>query len=188
MGRRSKIDRLPLEVQAEIGRLRERFTLDEILAHLKAMGGEAATISRSGLHRYVAKIDEELAEDLRRSRSVAAFLAQSLDDAPGSQALRLNVELLQDLILQLLRKAKEAQREDPDAQMSAKSIEALAKSLQALMRTSRTDLEHQRELEKRAAERARAEAASAATAAAREAGLSPAMVNVIKAHILGVAA
>ena len=190
MARRSKVDRLPMAVQAEIGRLRERFTLDQIMDHLRLLGGEAAALSRSTLHRYISKVDEELADDLRRSRSVAAFLAQSLDDAPGSQALRLNVELLQDQIMILMRQAKAMQRADEEGgdAMDAKGIMALAKALESLSRASRTDLAFQQDVERRIAERTRGEAAVAAEGAAKAAGMSAELTETIKRSILGVAA
>ena len=192
MARRSKVDRLPMAVQAEIGRLRERFTLDQIMDHLRLLGGEAAALSRSTLHRYISKVDEELADDLRRSRSVAAFLAQSLDDAPGSQALRLNVELLQDQILNVMRQAKAAQRaaanDGEERVMDSKGVMALAKALESLSRASRTDLAFQQDVERRIAERTRGEAAVAAEGAAKAAGMSAELTETIKRSILGVAA
>jgi len=189
MARRSKVERLPIELQAEIGRLRERHTLDDILAHLKAMGGEAAAISRSGLARHISRVDQELAEDLRRSRGVAAYLAQSLDDAPGSAALRLNVELLHDQILSLMRRARDAAKVDGDgAAMDSQGLMQLARALESVSRAARTDLDYAAQAEKRAADRARGEAASAAAEMARAAGLSGETVDAIKARILGVAA
>ena len=47
--------RLPEKVREEIGRLREKGrTLDEIIAHLKALGAE---VSRSSLGRYLENVD-----------------------------------------------------------------------------------------------------------------------------------
>jgi hypothetical protein len=187
MARRSKIERLAVPLQVEIGRLRERYTLDQIVAHLRAMGGEAAEVSRSSLARYVRKVDEELAEDLRRSRHTAQFLAANLDDAPGSAALRLNAELLHDQIFRLLRQARAAIGEDgQEESMDAKALMSLSKALESIARAARTDQDYAAQAERRAEARAKGEAAEAAADAGRAAGLSADLVETIKARILGV--
>jgi hypothetical protein len=192
MARKSSVDRLPRELQVRIAQLYQKHTLDEIMAHLATMGGDAATVSRSAVHRWVSKGDEELAEDLRKARVGGAYLAEMLDDAPHSSAARLNVELLHDQVFGLLRKARETQRQLDRGEIEeakvpdAKGLMALARTIESLTRASRHDLEFIKAAETRAAEKATKAAASTAAEAAKARGMSSETAEFIKAMVLGV--
>jgi hypothetical protein len=191
VARPSSISRLPPEIRAEIGRLREAGrTIDEILAHLRAMD---VAVSRSALGRHVRGM-AELGEKLRRSRAVAESLVRELGDAPESKTARLNIELLHTAILDLFLKAGGGAEEGVDeggrAALAGNPMGAmmLAKALEHLTKASRHDQAFIERVEARAAARAKREAAAAVDAVARERGLSAEMVAVIKAGIFGVKA
>ncbi|GGG30892.1 hypothetical protein GCM10010964_18530 [Caldovatus sediminis] len=191
MPRPSSISRLPPEIRAEIGRLREAGrTIDEILAHLRAMD---VAVSRSALGRHVKGL-AELGEKLRRSRAVAEALVRQLGEAPESRTARLNIELLHTAILDLFMKAGEGEEEGVDgegrAALAGNPMGAmlLAKALEHLTKASRHDQEFIEKVEARAAARAKREAAAAVDAVARERGLSAEMAAAIKAGIFGVRA
>lgn len=193
MARPSSISRLPPEIRAEIGRLRDAGrTIDEILAHLRAMD---VAVSRSALGRHVKGM-AELGEKLRRSRAVAEGLVRELGDAPESKTARLNIELLHTAILDLFMKAGEGEEEGVDeggrAALAGNPMGAmmLAKALEHLTKASRHDVDHIAAIEKRVAEKARREAltqaANRAETKAREAGLSAAAAAQLRRDVLGL--
>lgn len=191
MARPSSISRLPPEIRAEIGRLRDAGrTIDEILAHLRAMD---VAVSRSALGRHVKGM-ERLGEQLRRSRAVAEGLVRQLGDAPESRTARLNIELLHTAILDLFMRAGEGEEEGVDedgrAALAGNPMGAmmLAKALEHLTKASRHDQEFIEKVEARAAARAKREAAAAVDAVAKERGLSAETAAAIKAGIFGVKA
>lgn len=177
MARKSSVDRLGPEVRDAIGRLLDQGrTLDEILAHLEGMSVE---VSRSALHRYTQKI-AAAGEKLRQSRIIGDALIRRFGDEPESKTARLNIQLIQTLVFDLLMKAED----DGDPDMAVK----LSRALESLTRASRNDIEVIERAEKRAAERARKDAAVAAEDAGRQQGLSAATIEAIKQNILGLRA
>jgi len=191
---RSKLDRLPMQLQAKLGELYRRHTLDEVMRHLEAMGGELATVSRSAVHRWGSKQDEAMAEDLREARRRAAQMSAIAEDVPHSSQAQLNAELLNDEVYRLIRAAREAQRKmdagelDEAEALDAKGILALARAQEATVRALRNNLEFIKEAERRAAETAKVQAADKAGDVARQLGLSADMKDAIIAGILGVKA
>ena len=98
MGRKSSLRRLPPEILQEVNRLLSegRFTLAEILEHLRGMGVE--TVSRSALGRQKQKIDR-IAAKLRQSREMTETLVKEIGPSvvEGQQG-RLLVQTLRDLV------------------------------------------------------------------------------------------
>src|SRR5690349_16342872 len=142
MARPSTISRLPPEIRDEIGRLRDQgCTIDEILAHLRAM---EVAVSRSAMGRHLKGM-AELGEKLRRSRAVAEGLVRQLGDAPESKTARLNIELLHNTILDLFMHAEDGEGVDEDgkAALAGNPMGAmmLAKALEHLTKASRHDVE-----------------------------------------------
>ena len=193
MPRPSTIDKLPEEVRAEIGRLRQNGrSIDEILAHLRKMDG-IAPVSRSALGRHVAGL-AKLGERIRRSREVATALVHELGDAPESQSARVGIELMQTAILDLFMRAEGDTIGGGEANAGGlaavagdpKGIHDLAKALDHLSRASRTNLDFMAAAEKRVAERAKREAVAQVETIGREKGISAETLNAIKAGIFGV--
>ena len=79
MPRTSKVRRLPPELREQLhAMLDASHTLEEITAHLKALG---ADVSRSGLGRYKQQVDK-VAARLRESRAMAEAVMERM----GAQA------------------------------------------------------------------------------------------------------
>jgi hypothetical protein len=192
MGRLSSIQRLPSEVREEISRLREQHTLDEILAHLRTMGGPAAEVSRSALGRHVKTL-EKATEQLRRSRMLAESIGRTLGDASESQVASLNVQLLHSLINDVLMDAADEDAEEGSDGAAAramlrnpKAAALFAEAVDRLTKASRTNVEFLAKVEERAARKAVQQAAKAAETVAKSRGLSAETLDAIRAGILGV--
>ena len=184
--RPSSVDRLPDEVRAEIGRLRQNGrTLDEILAHLRTMDG-IAPVSRSALGRHIQGL-AQVGEKMRRSRQVAEALVHEIGDAPESKAAQLNIELMHSAVMGMFMHEAGADGEDA-APADPKTIHDLAKALDHLARASKSNQDTIAAAEKRVAERTRREAAERVETVAKERGMSRDLVEAIKAGIFGVKA
>jgi hypothetical protein len=177
MGRKSSVDRAGPEVRDAIGRLLDQGrTLDEILAHLEGMSVE---VSRSALGRYTQKI-AQAGEKVRQSQVISEAVIRRFGDGPENKAARLNIQLLQTAVFDLLMKDET----EADADQALK----LSKALSNLATASRADAELVEKAERRAADRATKEAAASAEKTGREKGLSAETIAAIKANILGVKA
>lgn len=183
MPRKSTVQRLPKEVREAIGRLFEAGrTLDEIVAHLDGLGIDGVP-SRSALGRHVKKL-KEVGEKMRRSREVADALARRVGDRGEGQQLRLNVELLHTLVLDLMMGSDDG---EPLA-IDPKSAAFLSKTLKDLAQAAKTDADHVLKIEQEAARKAQTEAAARVENSAALRGLSAETVAAIKAEVLGVRA
>lgn len=183
MGNRpSKIDRMDPAIREKIGQLRsDGHTIDEIMGKLRELG---ADVSRSGLGRHVQELDK-LGELLQRSRATAEALVARFGDAPESRTARLNIELMQGMIMRL----QAATGEDGEPVMlDPKEINFIADALHRLGRASKDDADLQqrmRELIKREmAEKLDGEIEAAK--AAGEPGLSEEWAARLRRQVLGV--
>ena len=177
MGRKSSLRRLPPEILQEVNRLLSegRFTLAEILEHLRGMGIE--TVSRSALGRQKQKIDK-IAAKLRQSREMTEALVKEIGPSvvEGQQG-RLLVQTLRDLVFDhLAARVEEGDVDDPKALM------ALARTLKDMAQANRLD----QDFEAKVRERVQKETVKAVEDVTREAGLSAETVEAIKSRILGV--
>jgi len=171
--RRSSIDLLPDALREEFRRLvsKDRFTIDEITAHMRKMG---ADVSRSAVGREV-KDFQEASELLQHGAKLSKALVQELGETTGEQG-RVLVEMTQAL---LMRISIEMSRSELDIAQVGPLAKAL-KDTQAAMKSSvDVELRVRREVTK--------EAAKVAGAVAKEQGLSAATVDLIKERILGIA-
>ncbi len=188
MARASTVRRLPPELREQIGTLlTEGRTLTEITAHLAQLG---ADVSRSALGRYKQHLDK-VGEKLRRSREVAEALIAKLGTAPESKALRLNVELMHGVLMDLALSANEEGEEGEGGEakgvvLDAQSAMWLAKALDHLSRASKADAELIGKIKEQAEAAARKAAAETAVTAARKGGLSAESADAIRREILGI--
>ncbi len=183
MARPSKIDRLPAPLREAIGDLRrDGHTIDQILAHLHALG--ATEIKRSGLGEHIKRLDEVGAE-LRQEQEIARALIEQIgsEEVMDDKLFRLNVQMLQGVLLKLQLAARGGELE-----LTPPDVAALAKTLQQLASASRSDVERVTRLEKRAAERAlrQAEAAVREEARAAKAAGKALTPETILARIRGI--
>lgn len=190
MPRPSKIDRLPKEIREEIGRLRDAGrTLDEIMAALRALdAGEG--ISRTGLGRYVQRLDR-MGERLRRSRQMAEALSRQLGDQPGDQVARLNMEALHSFLSDALLAADEEGEAGDKARAALTNpmgAKLFAEALERLSKAQRNNQDFVEKLRRQVADEAQRAAAKAVEKEGRAQGLSNATIARIKASVFGVKA
>jgi hypothetical protein len=138
MAKPSKIDKLPADIRGQIADLRgQGFTIDDILTHLRKMGGEAADISRSGLGRHIKGLDQ-IADVLHHSRGIAAGLAERMgEDGDGGKAQRLNTELLHAATTRLVL----SQMDETGINLSAKEVAFLAGAMAKLSSAAKSDVD-----------------------------------------------
>lgn len=95
----SKIRRLPPEIRAEVDRLiREERTVEEIVTHLRSLGGEA---SASSVYRYTRSARKQL-EKFRQAQEVAKVWVARMGEEPNGDVAQLNVELLRTIAFQVV--------------------------------------------------------------------------------------
>lgn len=174
MPRASTVRRLPPELREQIGTLlTEGRTLSEITAHLAQLG---ADVSRSALGRYKQHLDK-VGEKLRHSREVAEALIAKLGNAPESKALRLNVELMHGVLMDLALSANEDDESGEDNEggkakgvvLDAQGAMWLSKALDHLSRASKADVELVGKIKEQARKEAEAKLDQAVNAATGEA-------------------
>lgn len=174
MARLSKIDRLPEKIQDLIRSLRKRGrTIDEILDKLKELDVD---IGRSALGAHVQRLDV-IAERLRYSRETSAVV-EHLEKAGESKVARLNIELLQAAVMDLLSGA-----DGKPVKLDPKSSMLVATTLHKSAQAKKLDAELILKLRKEFAEKA----AEAATGEMKKAGLSAETIKKIETEILGIA-
>lgn len=179
MPRRSTIERLPAEVRELIGKLRDGGrTIDEILAKLQELDVDVA---RSTLGRHIKSLDQ-IAERIRRSRDVADALVRRVGEAGENKQLRLNVELMHSIIMDIFSGGEDGQ----PISLGPEDAMFLARSLRDLANASKTDTEHVLKIREAAEREAKAAAVKAVEKVAREAGLSAETLQRCRAEILGI--
>lgn len=168
MGRRSSLHKLPPEIVNEVNRLLAdgRFSLDEIVAHLRTMGVDS--VSRSALGRQRQKL-EKVAARLRQSREAMEALTREFGPsfAEGEQGRRL-VEILRSITYDVMAAKMDGEDVDP------KQVMVLSRAIKDMAQAARLDQDY----EARVAERIRREAEhrleeAADRAAAESDGLTP---------------
>jgi len=183
MARPSSIDRLPDQVREQIGALRRQgSTIDEIMAKLGELLAGAETPSRSALGRHVKRIDV-LGDRIRASREMANALVDRLGDDGENKMLRLNAELLQSALMDLL-----VSEDGEPVTLEAKDAAFLATALQRIAGATKTDADLTLKIREEAERKAKVAAVKAAETVGRERGLSSDTIQAIRAQILGVKA
>ncbi len=182
--RPSTIDRLPKSVREKIGALRDAgHTIDQIIEALNSLLTVDEVPSRSAIGRHIKKT-EQITARIRESRQIAEAITRNLGDKQASDVVRMNLELLQDMIL---RASTALDDDGNEVKFDAKDIMFLATALEKAAKASKSDFDQQiaeiRELERKETTK---KAADTAVAAAKKRGLSTDTIQAIKASILGV--
>ncbi len=184
MPRASSIAKLPNEIREKIAVLRNQGrTIDEILDHLETIDVD---VSRSSLGRYFKK-QQKVLESIKRSRLLAEAVAREFGDQEGTKIQRTNIELLHGLVTQLMLGGEN----DEDVVLDPKNAMFVATALEKLSKASKLSVDEELQIRKEAEREAMKKAASMVDEAAKEAkdkGLSPEMVDQLKAKFLGVKA
>ncbi len=151
----------------------ERATLDEIVAMIEQMGGEA---SRSAVGRYAKNAREKL-EKFREAQQLASVWIERMEEEPRGEVGQMVGQMLRTVLYQQLATMDGEKAGAMDLHFLARAIKDLASADKTMA---------DREL------RIRAETAKAAAAKvdkiAKKGGLTAETVEQLKREILGVAA
>ncbi len=164
MPRTSKVRRLPPELREQLHAMLDAgHTLEEITAHLKALG---ADVSRSGLGRYKQQVDK-VAARLRESRAMAA---QAATGKSGAALIEMLTTLTSDYLLRRM--------DDPDAEIEVDELRALARTVKERAQAARATQDYDLKLREEARREAEEAMRKAVEKAAKEspAAASPAEV------------
>jgi hypothetical protein len=140
--RRSKVERMPAELRAEIERRwREgAFTLDELMAFVRERKADAASdpehgVSRSGLHRYLKGFEANF-EKMRRANEIAGYWANKFGAEPRV------TRMLQQLLATLAMRTLEAEGESPEP-TDGKDLFFLTAAIKNLVAAEKTDADRE---------------------------------------------
>jgi hypothetical protein len=178
---RSKVYDLQPELREEINRLlRERVSLDDIVAHLKTLAApETELPSRSGIGRY-AKQFEQISARVRRSQDITdrlvAEVGPQIADGKGLQVLS---QAVQSLAFDMLAGMEEGATLDPE------NLLFFARSIGAVSSALKTDADRSLAIRREALKAAAAVVKDSVGSA--EAGLSAETADFVMKKILGVA-
>lgn len=184
MGSVSTVKRLPPEIREEIHRLLDSGqTLDAIVGHLRGLG--VNEVSRSALGRYKKNFDV-LVERMRRSREVSEAVVRNFGQEAESKTARLNMEMMQSVIFDLMLKCQAEDGEDGgDVTLDAKQAQALSAAMANLARARRLDQDAIVRAREEAAKEAEARMAEAVDKVGAEAS-GPLTVAQMKERMLAV--
>jgi len=180
--RASSISKLPPEIREKITVLRTQGrTIDEIVGKLAELDID---VSRSAVGRHL-KQQKKIFEQIQKGRHMAEAIARQFGDAEGTKLQRTNIELLQTIITDMMFSAGDDGVFDPDP----KNVMFAATALEKLSKASKLSTDQELQIRKEAEREAMKKAASMVDEAAKTAkdkGLSPEMVDQLKAKFLGV--
>ncbi|TXG84839.1 MAG: DUF3486 family protein [Sphingomonadales bacterium] len=176
---RSKIDRLSPEIRNAIAEAVERgLTLDQITAHIRAMGVE---VSRSGVYRHI-KTYATTVDKLRQTREVAAAFADELGAVADDKSGRLLIDLLQGVVFKTLMAATEGNTEDA---FDPKELMMLAAAIKSAQQARTIDIDREQKIRDDEARKAREAAAKDVDTVARQRGLPADIARQLRDAIVG---
>lgn len=173
MGRASTIQRLPPKIREAVdAAIREgRASIDEIVATIRALGGDA---SRSAVGRYRQSVEASM-EHYRQAQSLAKTWAEQLPE--NGDVAQLTRQILSVLAFRAANEMSDGES------IEGQEVSFLARAMKDIAASAKTDVETRAKIRAEAL----AEAAKAADKAVRAAGLSDEAAEMIRAKILGVA-
>jgi|GEM_PF-189008 len=184
MGRKSKVEALPGPVKREVDELLKtgRFTLDDIIAHLRKLADEHQVPaeelpSRSALGRYAQNF-ERTAARMREAKQLAEVWVGKLGHEPESKIGRLITEMLRTVAFQQL-----AAMGDDTAAVESMDIMLIAKAIKDLESAEKISIDREIKIREQVAK----EAAKVVDEAAREGGLSAERAGELRRKVLGLA-
>lgn len=184
MAKRSKVEQLPDALKDWVrnalvkGNFAGYAALAEELRKHGAELGVVADVSKSGLHRYGAKLERRLAAIKSSTEAAKLIAAQAPDDEDArSSAI---ISLIQTELFEAIVNLQEAEAAEPGERVAL--LSKAAKNIATLARASVGQKRH--EIEVRSRVRA---AADAAAKIGRKGGLSKTGIDEIRREILGIA-
>lgn len=184
MRKRSKIEALPGPIKKAVDELLKtgRFSLDDILVHLRQLGAQhqvpsGEMPSRSSLGRYAQNF-ERTAARMREARELAGVWVEKMGHEPESGVGRLLMEMLRTVAFQQL-----AAMGDSEAAVESMDIMLLAKAIRDLESAQKTSAEREIKIRQEVAK----DAAKVVDEATREGGLSAERADELRRKVLGLA-
>lgn len=179
MGRKSSVARLEPAARKYLEKLlrEDRHTLDELLAALRAKF-PTADVSRSGLHRYRASLDEMMGR-MREIDTAATALVSELGEGVGDKAGAL---LAQAVTTLATNAALNAHGED----VSIKEVAELARAARAAMQARTMSLKEREAVEEAARRKLLAEQEANLQEVAKAQGMDEAQVDFWRRKFLGI--
>jgi F0F1-type ATP synthase alpha subunit len=175
----STVARLDPRIKEEVDRLiREgTHTTDEILAHLRGLGGD---VSRSAIGRYAKNARSQM-ERYQQMQQLAKVWIGKLRDEPEGDIARL---LSENIKVMAMQASNSLSGEDDGA--TPKELQALSATLRNVGYFDKTSVETTIKMRERIAKEERERAAELVTKAAKKGGLTAAGVDSIRREILGI--
>lgn len=179
-GAPNRIRRLPAEQRAFVEKLlrEDRHTLDEMLAAIRERFPDAA-ISRSGLHRYKASV-EELAGRMREIDRAAQALVGELGEDIGDRAGALLANAVTTLATNAALRANESE------DVSIDEVRKMAVAAKNALDTRRLSLAERRAIAQEAREALQREQSDKLNKIVKEAGLPDDVANTFRRKVLGL--
>lgn len=173
MGRQSSIKELDPRIREAVDKAvrEDRATLDDIVALINDMGGEA---SRSAVGRYVKNAKQQM-ERFREAQQVAKVWVGKLEEDPESDVGRLLSEMLRTVAFQTLGTM--------DDTTQAGDIMFLAKAIKELASADKISVDRELKIRQEVAKKAADKAANIA----KKSGMSEEVIQQIRREALGVA-
>ncbi|MCX7563766.1 DUF3486 family protein [Xanthomonadaceae bacterium XH05] len=179
-GAPSRIRRLPSEQRAFVERLlrEDRHTLDEMLTAIRERFPDA-TVSRSGLHRYKASV-EELAGRMREIDRAAQALVGELGEDIGDRAGALLANAVTTLATNAALRANESD------EVSIDEVRKMAVAAKNALDTRRISLAERRAIAQEAREALQREQSAKLDKVVKEAGLTDDVADTFRRKVLGL--
>jgi hypothetical protein len=187
MGRRSRVFALPEPVRRVVDQLINsgRYTLDDVLAHLRKLAAEGQVDesqipSRSAVGRY-SKRASDVAARLREAREVAGSVVEQIGVDPTGDVGMLTMQMLHTIAFQTLETMTDAEKA-----AAPRDLMFLAKAIRDLQGAGKTGYEHRKAIREEARTEAVAQAQKIVETVARKGGLTKEAVDQLKADFLGI--
>lgn len=172
--RKSSIDTLAPAIKTAVnGAIREgRATIDEIVAIINAMGGEA---SRSAVGRYVQAQNVQLGK-YRQAQEIAKVWVEKIGSEPEGDVGRLLIQMLRTVSFNTISNMDEVDPQD---------LMFLSKAIKDISSADKTMVDREAAVRKLVAAQV-VKAAEEVTKTVRQAGMSAETVDLIRSQILGI--
>jgi hypothetical protein len=182
MAPRNNVEKLPDEIRdAAYALLQKGRTIDEITAHLQALG---ADVSRAGVGRWKQNAEKGM-QALKRAQALGASWAKNLADDPKGDVSRLLVQLGETAVLDNILAAQTEGDDGEEAEpIGSLELHRLATATQKFAAAGAINMERELRIKRDVL----AKAAAEVDQVAKKRGLTPEAVAEIRQKILGVAA
>jgi hypothetical protein len=187
MAVRDKISRLPSSTRSEI----ERLLIEAGFAGYEGLEQtileeHGVRIGKSSLQRYGQKLERRL-DAIRASTEAAKLIAEAAPDEADHRSAAV-ISLVQSELFDVLLAVQEASDAEMELSDRVGILSSAAKNIAHLTNASLRQKSHEAEVRERTRRETLREAAEAMAQSARQAGVSPETIMVIRHDLLGMTA